>query len=238
MTPPSIHLSPAPPSSRPGGNLCKHLPVKQLACRVALLAAVLPGLAWGQGSSVFVCVDASGRRITSDRPIAECINREQREIAPTGAVKRVIAPQLTAEERALAEQQAEADTARKNRDLEQQRRDRALLLRYPGQPQHDAERQRQLALQQEGAATLEKREQDLKQQEKDLRLELEFYKSNPSKAPVWLTRKLTENTEQQQQHRQLVAMQLDEKRRINQRFDDELARLKQLWTTARPAPVR
>ena len=189
-----------------------------------------------QSDSFFVCVDASGRRITSDRPIPECSNREQREMTSSGAVKRVIAPHLTPEERAQADKKAEAETARRQQVLEQQRRDRALLARYPTPNQHDAERQRQLALQLEGAAHLERRGNELKQQEKDIRLELEFYKSNPSKAPAWLTRKLADNADQQHQHLQLVALQLDEKRRINQRFDEELLRLKQLWPPQRPDP--
>lgn len=209
-----------------------------LLLAAALLLPCFAQVAWGQTTSIFVCVDATGRRITSDRPIAECANREQRELSPTGAVKRVIAPHLTPEERAQVEHQNEADAARKSRDLEQQRRDRALLLRYPSQSQHDAERKRQLALQLEGVASLDKRGEDLKQQEKELRLELEFYKADPTKAPAWLKRKLAENTDLQQQHLQLVALQLDEKRRINQRFDEELARLKQLWAGDRSATGR
>jgi len=210
--------------------------------QAGLVLTLLLGLAihpvQAQTTSFFVCVDASGRRITSDRPIPECANREQREMTSSGAVRRVIAPHLTPEERALADQQSEADAARKTRDLEQQRRDRALLSRYPSQTQHDAERQRQLALQLEGTAQLDRRSEELKLQEKDIRLELEFYKSNPAKAPTWLTRKLADNADQQQQHLQLVALQLDEKRRINQRFDEELARLKQLWAIHRPTPSR
>jgi len=204
------------------------------ALLLATWIGLIPIQGQAQSTSFFVCVDASGRRFTSDRPIPECTNREQREMTASGAVKRVIAPHLTPEERALAEQQNEAEAARKSRDLEQQRRDRALLSRYPSQTQHDAERHRQLALQLEGATSLERRGEELKQQEKDIRLELEFYKSNPSKAPAWLTRKLADNADQQQQHLQLVALQLDEKRRINQRFDEELGRLKQLWAANRP----
>ena len=39
-------------------------------------------LAWGSvgvaQAAIYTCVDAQGRRITSDRPIAACMDREQR----------------------------------------------------------------------------------------------------------------------------------------------------------------
>lgn len=202
--------------------------------------------AWAQTAdggrpSIFVCVDASGRRITSDRPIAECADREQREITPAGVVKRVIAPPISAQERAQQEQQRQAEQARRIKELEQQRRDRALLQRYPNQAQHDAERARQLALWSEASAVLRKRGEELQRNEQELLAEMEFYQSNPDKAPAWLKRKLADHNEELKRHRQLLAQQEEEKRRIQQRFDEELARLKQLWaeqaTTGATAPA-
>jgi hypothetical protein len=65
------------------------------------LAAGLLAPAWAEG--IYTCVDAKGRRITSDRPIIECIDREQRELSPSGTVRRKIGPSLTAMERAAVE---------------------------------------------------------------------------------------------------------------------------------------
>ena len=54
--------------------------------------------------SIYTCVDKQGRKLTSDRPIPECIDREQRELGPSGTLRRVIGPTLTQQEReALAE---------------------------------------------------------------------------------------------------------------------------------------
>ncbi len=57
---------------------------------------------------IYSCVDGKGRKITSDRPIAECMDRAQNEMSSQGTVKRVIAPSLTAAERAAAEEKEKA----------------------------------------------------------------------------------------------------------------------------------
>lgn len=66
---------------------------------VVTLGAALAGMAVGvHAQSIYSCTDAKGRRITSDRPIAECLDREQRELSNTGTVKRIVKPVMTAEE--------------------------------------------------------------------------------------------------------------------------------------------
>ena len=56
-------------------------------------------------AAIYSCVDAKGTRLTSDRPIPECNDRVQNEHNKSGTVKRQIAPQLTAQERAAKEVQ-------------------------------------------------------------------------------------------------------------------------------------
>ena len=53
-----------------------------------------------QSAGIYTCVDAKGRKITSDRPIVDCIDREQVELNPSGTVRRKVGPSLTAQERA------------------------------------------------------------------------------------------------------------------------------------------
>ena len=72
------------------------------AAGVALLVSTAP--AWAQpaasaATAIYSCVDALGRRLTSDRPIIDCSRREQRMLNRDGSVRRVIPPTLTAEER-------------------------------------------------------------------------------------------------------------------------------------------
>ena len=47
---------------------------------VLLLSAVWVGAAWAQAPApkIFSCIDKSGRRLSSDRPIPECQSQEQK----------------------------------------------------------------------------------------------------------------------------------------------------------------
>ncbi len=52
---------------------------------------------------IYSCTDANGKRLTSDRPIPECTNRDQRELNADGSVRRIVPPPPTADERAEKE---------------------------------------------------------------------------------------------------------------------------------------
>ena len=178
---------------------------------------------------IYACTDAKGHRLTSDRPIPECLDREQRELTQTGATKRILGASLTAEERAREEAKQQQEAAIRAKANEERRKDRALISRYPSPRLHDEERSKQLAQVDEVIASIHLRTQDLKKQRETLNLEMEFYKSNPSKAPAWLIRRIEDNQQQQDGQIKLVAAQAQEKQRINTRFDEELSRLKTLW---------
>lgn len=192
-----------------------------------LLSAGLLTQAWGQG--IYTCVDAKGRRLTADRPIAECMDREQTELAPSGIVKRRIPPELTAIERAAEDEKARRALEERNRLADEKKRDRALLTRYPDRATHDKERAAAMALADEVIATANRRSVDLVSECKRLDAELEFFKNDPSKLPPKLKRQIEENTNNLQAQKRFVSGHEDEKRRIAARFDEELARLKQLW---------
>lgn len=106
-----------------------------------LLAACAAG---ASAQAIYTCVDASGRRITSDRPIDTCMDREQKELNPSGRVRRTIGPSLTAAERAAQEEQERKAAAEKERQAEQARIRKSLLARYPTPASHDAERAKAL----------------------------------------------------------------------------------------------
>lgn len=178
---------------------------------------------------IYVCVDAKGRRLTSDRPIMECLDREQRELSSSGVTRRVVPASLTAEERARAQAQAEAEAAQRARDMDQKRRDRALLARYPNQRLHDAEREKQLAQLTGSKSVIEQRQAELRQQQQALHDEMQFYRQDPSKAPAWLKHRVADNASQLATQEQLLANHAQERQRLNARFDEELLRLKQLW---------
>lgn len=203
------------------------------ALAAGALACVLATSAFGQtksGGGIYSCVDDKGRRLTSDRPIAECLDREQRELGSSGVVKRVVPPSYTADERARLEEKRKAEEQQRARLAEEKRRDRALLVRYPNQAVHDKERADALAQVDEVIGAVNRRQEALAKQRKDIDTELEFYQSDPKKAPGWLQRKLEDNTQQVEIQKRFLADQAQEKQRINARFDEELVKLKMLWT--------
>ena len=210
-----------------------------------LVGSVLAGLcavvaaqnAPANTQSVYTCVDKQGRKLTSDRPIPECIDREQRELGPTGTVRRVIGPTLTDHERAALEVERRKEQEERNRIADERKRERVLLARYPDKASHDAERALALAQVDAVTATATQRIADLHGRRKTLDLEMEFYRKDPAKAPMMLRRQLAENDEEVQEQRRFIAGQDQEKRRIHQRFDEELAQLRKLWATQRPVPT-
>ena len=202
-----------------------------------LLATLGADLAWAQapGTSggIYTCVDRNGRRLTADRPIAECLDREQRELGPSGIVRRQIGPSLTEQERAAQEAQRRKEAEARARELEERRRERALTARYPDKATHDVERAAAIQLVDDVTATAEKRLVELAQQRKAFDVEMEFYKKDPNKAPMSLRRKIAENEESIAEQQRFIAGQDQEKRRVHQRFDVELAQLRKLWDAQR-----
>ena len=189
----------------------------------------------GDGSGIYTCVDGKGRKLTSDRPIADCVDREQLELNPSGTVRRRIGPSLTAQERAAEEVRLRQIAAEKARLAEEKRRDHALLVRYPSRAVHDAERSEALAQVDEVIKAAKKRLGELQQQRKVIDAEFEFYKSDPGKAPASLKRQTSENVQSTNVQNRFIGEQEDEKKRINARFDEELVKLKLLWAMSAPA---
>lgn len=186
--------------------------------------------------AVYTCVDANGRKLTADRPIPECNDREQKILNPSGTVRAKVGPSLTAKELAEMEAREKRNAEERNRVAEEKRRDRALLVRYPSKAVHDQERAD--ALGQIGvvikAAT--KRLEELAKQRRAIDEEMEFYKKDPAKAPAYVRRQLEENAQSQAVQRRFIGEQEAESKRVNERFEDELGRLKQLWAAAAAVP--
>jgi hypothetical protein len=201
------------------------------------LAACLCSMAQAQAQGIYSCVDAAGRKITADRPIAECIDRPQRQINPSGTVKRVVGPSLTAQERTAQEQKDKVAAEVRAREAEEKRRDRALLLRYPSRAVHDKERAEALDQIDAVINAASKRTTELVGQRKAIDADFEFYKSDPARAPASLKRRLEENDSSLAVQKRFIADQDAEKKRVNMRFDEELVKLNQLWAMGGAGPA-
>lgn len=215
-----------------------HLPLPSALPRRLWLAGgalLLGGSLWGTAhaqAGMYTCKDAKGNTIIRDRPIVECLDREQQQLGNTGIVRKTLPPSYTADERARIDAQRKQEEEQRSRLQEEKRRERALMIRYPNQAVHDKERAEALAQIDEVIGAVNKRELALAAQRKDINVELEFYQGDINKAPNWLKRKMEDNEKQVLVQKRFLDEQVLEKQRLNARFDEELAKLRQLWVAA------
>jgi len=215
-----------------------HLPFR-VTCRpltVACLTAVtgiFTGAADAQqnsfGGGIYTCTDAAGRTLTSDRPIAACIDRDQRVLSNQGWVVKVIPPELTsAEHAARQEQQRQAQQALQ-RQRDQERFNQALLIRYPNQAAHEASRQAALAQTQSLLGNARQELAALENERANLATQMAAYAQNAGNAPATLKRNVASNAQAIETQQQLITGFQAEANRINAQFDAENKHLQPLW---------
>lgn len=181
---------------------------------------------------IYTCLDANGRKLTSDRPIAACRDREQQVLNPSGTVKARVGPTLTAKEQAQVEAKARAELVERARQEEERRQDRALLIRYPEPAVHQKERLEALANINRVKQTALARTTDLLAQRTRLGDEMAFYEKDPSRAPAQLQHELRQVDQSLAVQGRLLAELDAQVIRINARFESELGRLAPLWDKA------
>ena len=84
-------------------------------------------LATAVQAQVYTCTTATGRKITADRPIPECADREQRELSTTTGRVNILKPKETEAERWAAQERTKQESRDRESALQQQRRDKHLL---------------------------------------------------------------------------------------------------------------
>lgn len=188
----------------------------------ALLIAASVLLARPVGAAIYSCVDAGGRRITSDRPIMECIDREQRLLNPSGTLREVRPPSLTDTERNAADEKTRQQALERQRALDERNRLRALMVRYPNQAALDKDRAASLAPIDEVIATARKRVEAL---ETERRRMLTEGQASP--------RALELNEQQRTAQERFVGDKMAEKELIRLRFADMQRRLEAAWAEQR-----
>lgn len=215
-------------------------------CRVHVLAGALLGLSLAtlssgavaqakEGSAIYTCVAASGRTITRDRPIAECLDREQRVLNSDGSLRTTLQPSLTSDERAAHEEAERRKAQERANKQEAIRRDRNLLARFPNEAAHTKARNAALNAARGGIQTSEQRLADLQKERKPLLDEAEFYKGRTQ--PGKLRAQIESIDVSIEAQRTLIVNQQVEVERVTALFDAELARLKKLWGGADPGSL-
>lgn len=207
----------------------------------ALLACAAAPSALGQqrdqigGGSIFSCTTADGRKLTSDRPIAECMAREQRVHNRDGSVRGTHPPSLTADERAEKEARERAALAEKLAQQDAIRRDRNLAARYRDEATHGKAREAALDTVRVAMKNSESRLRELAAERRPIETEVEFYAGK--QMPPKLKQQLEANDVATEAQRAAIQNQEAELERVNKLYDAELLRLKKLWAGATPGSL-
>jgi hypothetical protein len=212
-------------------------PTRVAAFAALLTAAAVAAPAAAQSAAIYACVDAKGRKITSDRPIPECIDREQRQLSRSGMVTGRLPPSPTAAERAAQEEQARHEAAQALQVEQNRRRDRSLLVRYPTPDHHARERASALARVDELLVVSRKRWAELEYERQAL--QLAAVKSQDPADQARLQRAIDDNRQHLAAQQRLVDSHSQERQRLDSRFGEEESRLRLLWpaSTGRVAPA-
>ena len=178
---------------------------------------------------IYSCVDAKGRRVTSDRPNMECLDREQQQYGDNGMARGKLPPSLTAQERAVQEEKTHQEDVARLRQAELKRRDRVMLNRYPNVATHERERAASLSRLDDAITAGERRVTELTAQRDDLQQQSQVVTKDISKVNR-IRRAMDENADHLAAQNRLLAAQREDRQRIAVRFDEERARLEVLWT--------
>ena len=202
-----------------------------------VLACVLqvPGAALAASGEIYTCVDARGNRLTSDRPIPECNDRDQRVLNRDGSLKSVRPPTQTAEERSQAEARERQAAEVRLAQAENVRRDRNLMQRYRDEAAHQKARQDALANVRQANERTWARFDELVKERKPLNDEVEFYANRT--LPINLKAKLEANDASLSAVMEAAKVQQSEIERLNRQYNAELERLKRLWAGTPPGSM-
>lgn len=186
-------------------------------------------------AGIYTCIDDKGRRLTADRPIAECSHKEQLLLNRDGSLRQAVPPTLTAEERADKEAAESRSAEARAAQQDAVRRDRNLVARFPNEAAHRKAREAALDPMRMAIKNTESRLRELQAERTPLLSEAEFYPGKP--LPPKLKSQLDANDAATEAQRGLVTTQAAELERINANFDAELERLKKLWAGAPPGSL-
>ncbi|MGH6609914.1 MAG: hypothetical protein ACRECQ_06640 [Burkholderiaceae bacterium] len=192
---------------------------------------MLASSAWAQ-QSIYSC-SVNGKTFSGDRVPSECANADVRELNRDGSLRRVIARPMTLEEQRAKALEAKRRLEEEDKLLAQRRRDKSLLEAYADEQEIEAARIKSLET---SNTVIERGTQRLARlgvERKKLTDESEFYKKRT--LPDQVKRNIASNEQQVAAEEKIVADARAEIQRINDRFDVEKKRFRELLAQgARP----
>jgi hypothetical protein len=208
--------------NRPLGHACAGL-------LLALLGTSLSAQTPAPATQIYTCTDASGRKLNSDRPIRECLDREQTILNPSGTVKAKLGPVMTATERSQSEARLKAEELERAKRDDEKRLSRSLLMRYPNPAAHQKYRDEAVTQLMRVRQAGETRMTELLAEQAKLDEEMAFYAKDPGKAPAKLQREVNALTRTLAEQAAFLSDKDNEINRINSNFEEESKRLEPLW---------
>jgi hypothetical protein len=198
-----------------------------------MVAAVLPTLPTVALCSSFVCKPPGAGTIIRDTPPPECSTVDIREINSDGTLKRIIAAPLTEEQK-----KAKADKEKRLADCHSQNQEwsravEALLTRYKGADDIEADRDRELAAQQR---LIDWHEQSLRELQRNrVRLAMQEEFRPLGQLGEDLKRSLASNVARRGQALRAIENARDEMNGIDARYDATVTRYSEIVAgTAKP----
>lgn len=181
---------------------------------------------------IYSCVDANGRRLTADRPIPACFDREQRMLGPSGVEKARVGPTLSEQEKFDQEQRRRHADRERALSQDARRREQILRQRYPRPELHDSVRRSALVQIDDVIAVAQRRMEALRVERGQQEQELEFYVKDATLVPGTVQRAMADIDSSMDQLLRFIQSQQQERRRIVQRFDAEQLQLQRMWAEA------
>lgn len=200
---------------------------------LALAAVLLVASGAACAQSVYTCKDRNGHVISSDRPIPECADRSMRETTPGGMLKREIAAPLTPEQQAQKEQDDRNRKLVEEAARERRRRDMALLAAYSDEGQIEAARKRSLVDTQDSIKASKVRLDGLNKEKQTLVAEVKTYQGKT--VPPLVQRRVEDNQLAIDDETAAMKLRENDVGRINQRYDDDLKRFRELMAAMKPS---
>jgi hypothetical protein len=207
--------------------------VVRLGLGVLLITA---SAAWAAEStplgSIFTCT-VNGKTFSGDRPPQECANTDMRELNRDGSVRRVLARPPTQDELRARALEAKKRLEEEDKQLAQRRRDKSLLEAYASEEEIEAARAKSLESATQSMVRAKARIDNLNGERKKLDDEAEFYKKRV--LPDQIKRSFVSNQQEVSQAEKILNEASIETKRINERFDAEKKRFRELLAQgARP----
>lgn len=200
---------------------------------MGMLALLLAGSAQAQ---LYVCTDAKGRTYSGDKPPAECADRQVRELRSDGSVRRVIEPPLTPEQKAARAAEEKRQKEEAERQRESMRKDLALLDAYANEQEIEETRNRALASRIAIIERAKKRLEDHAKERKKIDQEAEFFAKR--ELPEKIKRSYQLNDSLVRSEEKIIADAKADMDRVNERFDSDLRRFRELINAGAKAAPR